>query len=154
MTCIAHGINKKEQFLIFMKHFFNGRVDNTTTIYQLNSNRCLYPHFHLRCLLEKLVLHQPDLLGKYQKDLCEVHRHWKAAFDFPTTLCLPSIFPFLKQDITPSSLPSIARAREHDFIECATISVEISSHHLIIHSPTSPLGIGFMFPAAVIHVLH
>ena len=57
-------------------------------------------------------------------------------------------FPSLKQEINPSSLPSIARAKAHDFKEFVTISVEISSHNLIIDSTTSLLGSGFVFPEA------
>ena len=84
------------------------------------------------------------------KGFCEVHHHGKAEFYFLITLCLLSIFFLsLKQKINLSSLPPIAMTKAHDFMEFATIYIEISSHDLIIYSTASLTGIGFMFLAAV-----
>ena len=58
-------------------------------------------------------------------------------------------FLSLKQKINLSSLPPIAMTKAHDFMEFATIYIEISSHDLIIYSTASLTGIGFMFLAAV-----
>lgn len=42
------------------------------------------------------VLHQPYLLGKFQKNLCEAHHYWKGSSDFPITLCVLRMFLFFK----------------------------------------------------------
>ena len=62
----------------------------------------------------------------------------------------PFILKFLPT-IWLSTLPqvSIAMTKVHDFMEFATIYIEISSHDLIIYSTASLTGIGFMFLAAV-----
>ena len=46
-------------------------------------------------------------------------------------------FLSLKQKINLSSLPPIAMTKAHDFMEFATIYIEISSHDLIIYSTAS-----------------
>ena len=53
-------------------------------------------------------------------------------------------FPFLKQEISPSSKPSIANERPHDFIETTIVSLLISFHDVRTHSATSLLGTSFI----------
>ena len=74
---------------------------------------------------------------------------WFSSITFPDS----HFFPFLKQEISPSSETSIANARSHDFIELVIVSLLILLHDVRTHSTTSLLGAGFMLTCSCIFML-